>query len=104
MYAACAWIVQMLLAVSKRGTIFSYVPEVYVESLVSRQMHFGPFPCCAVDVWNSCTCSRWKDWMTCLAVGNLGMVFPSKVKDNLCNSEVSSMNAVATGLVDFLTI
>jgi Kip1 ubiquitination-promoting complex protein 1 len=48
MYAACAWIVQMLLAVSKRGTIFSYVPEVYVESLVSRRMHFGPFPCCAV--------------------------------------------------------
>lgn len=35
MYAACAWVVQLLLAVSKRGTAFSYVPEVYVESLVS---------------------------------------------------------------------
>lgn len=33
-YASCVWIVQLLLATSRRGVLFSYVPEFYVETLV----------------------------------------------------------------------
>ncbi|GBG60376.1 hypothetical protein CBR_g4334 [Chara braunii] len=34
MYATCIYIVQLLLAASKRERIFSYVPEFYVEALM----------------------------------------------------------------------
>eukprot|EP00898_Chlorokybus_atmophyticus_P004629 jgi/Chlat1/5167/Chrsp33S05151 len=34
MYACCGFIVQLLLAASKRNRLFSYVPEFYVETLV----------------------------------------------------------------------
>ncbi|XP_021736630.1 E3 ubiquitin-protein ligase RKP-like [Chenopodium quinoa] len=34
MYAACMWIVQLLLVVSKDDTLFSFVPEFYLEALV----------------------------------------------------------------------
>eukprot|EP00245_Coleochaete_scutata_P018512 TRINITY_DN967_c1_g2_i1.p1 TRINITY_DN967_c1_g2~~TRINITY_DN967_c1_g2_i1.p1 ORF type:complete len:984 (+),score=172.68 TRINITY_DN967_c1_g2_i1:39-2954(+) len=34
MYYACVWIVQLLLATSAAGNIFSYVPECYVETLI----------------------------------------------------------------------
>lgn len=34
MYAACMWIVQFLLVVSKLDSIFLYIPEFYLETLV----------------------------------------------------------------------
>ncbi|KAH7859705.1 hypothetical protein Vadar_004574 [Vaccinium darrowii] len=34
MYAACMWIVQLLLVVSKVDSVFLYVPEFYLETLV----------------------------------------------------------------------
>ncbi|CAH1436824.1 unnamed protein product [Lactuca virosa] len=34
MYAACIWIVQLLLVLSKMDIVFSYVPEFYLETLV----------------------------------------------------------------------
>ncbi|KAL8193907.1 hypothetical protein R6Q57_026149 [Mikania cordata] len=34
MYAACMWIVQLLLVLSKMDLVFSYVPEFYLETLV----------------------------------------------------------------------
>eukprot|EP01018_Ginkgo_biloba_P039209 Gb_19146 [translate_table: standard] len=34
MYAACMWIVELLLFLSKKDHIFSYIPEFYVETLV----------------------------------------------------------------------
>ncbi|EPS70371.1 hypothetical protein M569_04386, partial [Genlisea aurea] len=34
MYATCIWIVQLLLVVSKRDSMFVYVPEYYLETLV----------------------------------------------------------------------
>lgn len=34
MYATCMWLVQLLLVLSKRDPLFSFVPEFYVETLV----------------------------------------------------------------------
>ncbi|KNA19170.1 hypothetical protein SOVF_064060 [Spinacia oleracea] len=34
MYASCMWIVQLLLVISKDNTLFSFVPEYYLEALV----------------------------------------------------------------------
>ncbi|KAI3775874.1 hypothetical protein L1987_45630 [Smallanthus sonchifolius] len=34
MYAACRWIVQLLLVLSKIDFVFSYIPEFYLETLV----------------------------------------------------------------------
>ncbi|XP_024970300.1 E3 ubiquitin-protein ligase RKP isoform X3 [Cynara cardunculus var. scolymus] len=34
MYAACIWIVQLLLALSKMDLVFCYIPEFYLETLV----------------------------------------------------------------------
>ncbi|KAI3794549.1 hypothetical protein L1987_37181 [Smallanthus sonchifolius] len=34
MYAACIWIAQLLLVLSKMDSVFSYVPEFYIETLV----------------------------------------------------------------------
>uniref|UniRef100_A0A0A9GDP5 RING-type E3 ubiquitin transferase n=1 Tax=Arundo donax TaxID=35708 RepID=A0A0A9GDP5_ARUDO len=34
MYATCMWVVELLLVLSESKTIFQYVPEFYVESLV----------------------------------------------------------------------
>ncbi|KAK9062272.1 hypothetical protein SSX86_019458 [Deinandra increscens subsp. villosa] len=34
MYAACIWVSQLLLVLSKMDLVFSYVPEFYVETLV----------------------------------------------------------------------
>lgn len=34
MYAACMWIVQLLLVLSKMDLVFGYVPEFYLETLV----------------------------------------------------------------------
>lgn len=34
MYAACIWIVQLLLVLSKMDLVFGYVPEFYLETLV----------------------------------------------------------------------
>jgi Kip1 ubiquitination-promoting complex protein 1 len=34
MYATCMWLVQLLLVLSKRDPLFSYIPEFYVETLV----------------------------------------------------------------------
>ncbi|XP_058184868.1 E3 ubiquitin-protein ligase RKP isoform X1 [Rhododendron vialii] len=34
MYAACMWIVQLLLVVSKVDSVFLYIPEFYLETLV----------------------------------------------------------------------
>lgn len=34
MYATCMWVVEMLLVLSNAGSIFLYVPEFYMESLV----------------------------------------------------------------------
>ncbi|KAK3017015.1 hypothetical protein RJ639_006876 [Escallonia herrerae] len=34
MYATCAWIVQLLLVLSKVDSVFIYIPEFYLESLV----------------------------------------------------------------------
>lgn len=34
MYAACMWIVQLLLVLSKRDSVFIYIPEFYLEALV----------------------------------------------------------------------
>lgn len=34
MFATCMWIVQLLLVLSERDAIFSYVPEYYVETLL----------------------------------------------------------------------
>uniref|UniRef100_A0A7I4BXX7 RING-type E3 ubiquitin transferase n=1 Tax=Physcomitrium patens TaxID=3218 RepID=A0A7I4BXX7_PHYPA len=34
MYATCMWLVQLLLVLSKRDPLFSYVPEFYVETLM----------------------------------------------------------------------
>lgn len=34
MYAACMWIVQLLLVLSKMNSVFGYVPEFYIETLV----------------------------------------------------------------------
>ncbi|KAJ7956899.1 E3 ubiquitin-protein ligase RKP [Quillaja saponaria] len=34
MYATCMWIVQLLLVLSKRDSVFIYIPEFYLESLV----------------------------------------------------------------------
>lgn len=46
MYAACMWIVQLLLILSKQDSVFIYVPEYYLETLVIK------FP--ALDtIWNS---------------------------------------------------
>ena len=36
MYAACMWIVQFLLVVSKLDSVFLYIPEFYLETLVHR--------------------------------------------------------------------
>lgn len=36
MYATCMWIVQLLLQLSKKDRIFRYIPEFYVETLVSH--------------------------------------------------------------------
>ncbi|KAL7104483.1 hypothetical protein ACP275_08G247800 [Erythranthe tilingii] len=33
-YAACMWIVQLLLVLSKEDSIFSYIPEYYLETVV----------------------------------------------------------------------
>jgi Kip1 ubiquitination-promoting complex protein 1 len=35
MYATCMWLVQLLLVLSKKDPLFSFVPEFYVETLVS---------------------------------------------------------------------
>lgn len=35
MYAACMWIVQLLLVISKDDVLFSFVPEFYLEALVN---------------------------------------------------------------------
>ncbi|KAI0506995.1 hypothetical protein KFK09_013113 [Dendrobium nobile] len=34
MYATCMWVVEMLLVLSNTGSIFLYIPEFYLESLV----------------------------------------------------------------------
>lgn len=34
MYATCMWLVQLLLVLSKKDPLFSFVPEFYVETLV----------------------------------------------------------------------
>lgn len=34
MYAACMWIVQLLLILSKDDSVFLYIPEYYLETLV----------------------------------------------------------------------
>ncbi|XP_076898856.1 E3 ubiquitin-protein ligase RKP-like [Bidens hawaiensis] len=34
MYATCIWLVQLLLVLSKMDSVFSYVPEFYIETLV----------------------------------------------------------------------
>ncbi|GKV25291.1 hypothetical protein SLEP1_g34750 [Rubroshorea leprosula] len=34
MYATCMWIVQLLLVLSKLDSVFSYIPEFYLETLV----------------------------------------------------------------------
>ncbi|XP_024400550.1 E3 ubiquitin-protein ligase RKP [Physcomitrium patens] len=34
MYATCIWVAQLLLVLSKKDSIFSFVPEFYVETLV----------------------------------------------------------------------
>ncbi|XVF17147.1 hypothetical protein REPUB_Repub10bG0094400 [Reevesia pubescens] len=34
MYATCMWIVQLLLVLSKLGSVFIYIPEFYLEALV----------------------------------------------------------------------
>lgn len=36
MYATCMWTVQLLLSLSKVDSLFLYVPEFYVESLVRK--------------------------------------------------------------------
>ena len=36
MYAACMWIVQLLLVLSKLDSVFIYIPEFYVEALVKQ--------------------------------------------------------------------
>lgn len=40
MYAACMWIVQLLLVVSKVDSVFLYIPEFYLETLVHRSSLF----------------------------------------------------------------
>lgn len=35
MYATCMWVVQLLLVISKIDSLFIYVPEFYIEVLVS---------------------------------------------------------------------
>eukprot|EP00850_Spirogloea_muscicola_P003185 SM000012S25447 [mRNA] locus=s12:1115664:1123627:- [translate_table: standard] len=34
MYATCIWIVKLLMALSKSGDVFAYVPEYYLETMV----------------------------------------------------------------------
>jgi hypothetical protein len=41
MYATCMWVVELLLVLSDSKTIFQYVPEFYVESLVSLLFHLA---------------------------------------------------------------
>ena len=36
MFATCMWIVQLLLVLSDNDSLFSFVPEYYVETLVSK--------------------------------------------------------------------
>jgi len=35
MYALCMWVVQLLLVLSKMDSVFVYIPEFYLESLVN---------------------------------------------------------------------
>lgn len=35
MYATCMWVVQLLLVLSKVDSVFIYIPEFYLEALVS---------------------------------------------------------------------
>lgn len=36
MYATCMWIVQLLLVLSKVDSLFIYIPEFYLETLVNK--------------------------------------------------------------------
>lgn len=36
----CMWTVQLLLVLSKMDSMFIYVPEFYVEALVSPLIHY----------------------------------------------------------------
>ena len=43
MFATCMWIVQLLLVLSGKDTIFAFVPEYYIDTLVSKSSFHASF-------------------------------------------------------------
>ena len=43
MFATCMWIVQLLLVLSAKDTIFAFVPEYYIDTLVSKSSFHASF-------------------------------------------------------------
>ena len=42
MFATCMWIVQLLLVMSRKDSLFGFVPEYYVDTLVSKLLLVYP--------------------------------------------------------------